>query len=179
MFTRAFALLVILATVAPAQGAAADQSTRSSTAYARTLWREVTAYLVKAAVDAPDAVFAYKPTPEVRSFGETLDHVAASQNGYCRLALGQKSTGSGDHTGAKTKDEVIAALRSSNAVCEQAYAQSDSEAARPAYDGDKRSRLYMLLENATHDNEHYGNIVTYLRLNHLVPPSSQPVPPKP
>jgi hypothetical protein len=37
----------------------------------------------------------------------------------------------------------------------------------------------MLLENATHDNEHYGNIVTYLRLNHLVPPSSQPTPPKP
>ena len=179
MLTRPVTLLAILAAVGRAQGTPTDQPARSSTAYARALWREVSTYLVKAATDAPDAVFAYKPTPEVRSFGETLDHVAASQNGYCRLALGQKAGGSGAGTGAKTKGEVIDALRSSNAVCEQAYAQTDSEAARPAYDGDKRSRLYMLLENATHDNEHYGNIVTYLRLNHLVPPSSQPAPTKP
>jgi hypothetical protein len=36
---------------------------------------------------------------------------------------------------------------------------------------------YVLLENALHDGEHYGNIVTYLRLNHIVPPSSQPTRP--
>ena len=30
--------------------------------------------------------------------------------------------------------------------------------------------------NATHNGEHYGNIVTYLRLNGIVPPSSRPRP---
>ena len=40
--------------------------------------------------------------------------------------------------------------------------------------GQQRSRLFVLLENAMHDNEHYGNIVTYMRLNKMVPPSSRP-----
>ena len=43
----------------------------------------------------------------------------------------------------------------------------------------RRTRLYLLLENATHNNEHYGNIFTYLRLNGIVPPSSQPAPARP
>jgi hypothetical protein len=29
------------------------------------------------------------------------------------------------------------------------------------------------MDNATHDWEHYGNIVTYLRIKGMVPPSSQ------
>ena len=133
---------------------------------------------MKAANDAPDSVYAYKPTSEVRSFGETLDHVAASQNGYCRVALGEKPVGGGAGTGAKTRAEVIEALRQSNELCARAYGQTEEATSRAAYEGDKRSRLYVLLENAMHDNEHYGNIVTYLRLNHMVPPSSQPSPGK-
>jgi uncharacterized damage-inducible protein DinB len=168
-----------MAAPALAQGPAATPPGRSSTDYARRLWKEVSTYLTKAAADAPEALYSYKPTADVRSYGEVLDHVAASQNGYCRVALGDKPTGSGAGTGAKTKAEVVAALSASNEICTRAYAQTDTEAALPAYEGDKRSRLYLLLENAMHDNEHYGNIVTYLRLNHLVPPSSQPAPPKP
>lgn len=178
MLTRSLALISTFACVAHAQ-AASPRPSPSSALYAQTLWREVSTYLMKAAADAPDSVFGYRPTPDVRTFGETLDHVAASQNGYCHLAFGEKPSGGGNGTGAKTKREVIEALRASNTLCERAYAQSDSALAGPAYDGDKRSRLYMLFENATHDNEHYGNIVTYLRLNHLVPPSSQPTPVKP
>ena len=59
---------------------------------------------------------------------------------------------------------------------ERAYGQSEEEAARPAYGGGRASRLHVLLENAMHDKEHYGNIVTYLRLRGLVPPTSQPGP---
>lgn len=155
------------------------QPAHSPVAYARALWTEVSDYLLRAAVQMPDSLYGYKPTPEVRSYFETLDHIAASQNGYCRLAMGEKFTGSGNHTGAKTKAELVDSLRASNAVCARAYGQSDADAESPAYPGDKRSRLYQLMENATHDNEHYGNIVTYLRLNHFVPPSSQPEPAKP
>jgi hypothetical protein len=35
-------------------------------------------------------------------------------------------------------------------------------------------KLRFLLGNVTHDQEHYGNLVTYLRLKGLVPPSSEP-----
>ena len=40
--------------------------------------------------------------------------------------------------------------------------------------GGKDSRAGILMGNTTHNNEHYGNLVTYLRINGLVPPSSAP-----
>lgn len=174
MFARSILLMFVGASSALSQAPGS-----SPVASARALWHEVSGYLDRAAVDMPDSLYSYKPTPDVRSFGEILDHVAASQNGYCQLALGQKPTGKGSGTGAKTKAEVVGALRASHDRCVAAYAQSDADAALPAYQGDKRSRLYQLLENAVHDNEHYGNLVTYLRMNGRVPPSSQPDPVKP
>ena len=174
MLIRSIVLLSVSALPALAQ-----TSSPSPVAYARTLWREVSTYLTKTAADTPDSLYSYKPTSDVRSVGEIIDHIAASQNGYCRLALGEKPTGGGDGTGAKTKSDIVSALRASNDLCAKAYAQTDIDAAQPAYEGDKRSRLFQLLENAMHDNEHYGNLVTYLRLNGRVPPSSQPTAPKP
>jgi uncharacterized damage-inducible protein DinB len=170
---RSLLLICAFATPAFAQSNPAGSAPRTGTAYAQRLWDEVSKYLMKAANDAPEAMYAYKPVSEVRSFGEMLDHVAASQNGYCREAMGEKAVGGGARTGAKTRAEVIEALRQSNELCARAYGQTEEATSLPAYDGDKRSRLYVLLENAMHDNEHYGNIVTYLRLNHMVPPSSQ------
>lgn len=149
---------------------------RSNVEFARGAWREVQSYLLRSAESAPESLFAFKPSPDVRSFGETLDHVAASERGYCEMALGEKPSGGGSGTGARTKAEVIAALQRAYGTCERAYAQSDADAAQPAYGGGRTSRLQILLTNAIHDNEHYGNIVTYLRLNRLVPPSSQPGP---
>jgi uncharacterized damage-inducible protein DinB len=174
MLTRSIFLLSISALTAAAQTPAP-----SAVTYARTLWLEVSTYLDRAAADTPDSLYSFKPTPDVRSFGEILDHIAASQNGYCRLALGERPTGGGAGTGAKAKPEIVAALRASHTLCVRAYAQADSDATRPAYDGDKRSRLYQLLENAMHNNEHYGNLVTYLRLKGRIPPSSQPTPTTP
>ena len=67
------------------------------------------------------------------------------------------------------------ALQASNDNCRRAYAQGDADAAgKVDVFGQKQSRLYVLMINATHDNEHYGNIVTYLRMNGMVPPSSRP-----
>jgi hypothetical protein len=40
--------------------------------------------------------------------------------------------------------------------------------------GEDATKLRALIGNASHDAEHYGNIVTYLRMNKMVPPSSQP-----
>jgi hypothetical protein len=39
--------------------------------------------------------------------------------------------------------------------------------------GQDWTRLGVLSFNTAHDNEHYGNIVTYMRLKSLVPPSSE------
>ena len=45
--------------------------------------------------------------------------------------------------------------------------------------GQDQTRLFALMLNATHNAEHYGNIVTYMRMKGMVPPSSQPAPPRP
>ena len=173
MFSRAIFLLFICAVPVVAQNPQSPMA-RSNVEFARRAWRTVQANLVRAAELAPDSVFAFKPTPEVRSFAETLDHVAASERGYCEMALGEQPAGGGAGTGARTKAEVIAALEISKELCERAYAQSEEDAALPAFGGGRATRLHVLLENAMHDGEHHGNIVTYLRLNGLVPPSSQP-----
>jgi hypothetical protein len=42
------------------------------------------------------------------------------------------------------------------------------------FGGGKQARATVLMGNTNHNNEHYGNLVTYLRINGLVPPSSAP-----
>lgn len=100
MLTRSLLVLSVFALPAAAQ------TTPSPVGYARTLWQEVSGYLSKAANDTPDSLYTYRPTPDVRTFGETLDHIAASQNGYCRLALGEKPTGPGSGTGSGCRQSV-------------------------------------------------------------------------
>ena len=171
------ALLLLVCGAAPAMSQGASPAPQANTDYARQAWREVRTNLLQAATEAPDSLFTFRPTPEVRSFGETLDHIAASEHGYCLIALGERPLGGGAGTGATTKPAILTALEASRQVCDRAYAQTDSAAALPAYGGRRATRLHVLLTNAMHNSEHYGNLVTYLRLNGIVPPSSRPAAP--
>jgi hypothetical protein len=95
---------------------------------------------------------------------------------FCAAALGEKQPEEDAvEKAAKTKAALIDALRASNDYCARAYAQTDkaSSAAADLF-GNQRTRLFALVQNAMHDNEHYGNIVTYMRMNKMVPPSSKP-----
>ena len=74
----------------------------------------------------------------------------------------------------KTKADILQALKESAAHCDKAYAQTDASATTPAeFFGNKVNRMFLLNMNGAHDYEHYGNIVTYMRLKGLTPPSSQ------
>jgi len=142
----------------------------------RMLWEDVTNYIVQSAVDMPEGKYSYKPTPGVRSFGELIGHVAGAQDMFCALALGEKPPAEDAvEKAATSKDALIKALKASNDHCRRAYAQTDAEATGMVnLFGRQQSRLFVLMMNATHDNEHYGNLVTYLRMNGMVPPSSRP-----
>jgi uncharacterized damage-inducible protein DinB len=164
-----FALL--LAAPAAAQQAAAPPAD-PAVAAARTLWRQVSVYLVRSAEDMPEADYAFRPTPQVRTFGELIAHVAGAQHMICAAALGE---GSGAEITATSKAALVAALKASNDYCERAYAMSDAASLGTAtLFGGSVSRLYALNVNAYHDNEHYGNLVTYMRIKGMVPPSSRP-----
>ena len=169
---RKFILTVALPLVASTAAAQAP----SAVGEARALWKSVIGNVTQSAEELSDAMYAYRPTPEVRSFGELFAHIAGSQKMYCAMALGEKAPGEGDvEKTAKTKAAILAALKESNTYCEKAYALKDADVHAPVdIFGEQHPRFYALIANASHDGEHYGNIVTYMRLNKLVPPSSRP-----
>jgi uncharacterized damage-inducible protein DinB len=166
-------LLLVVGSSLGAQTPAASVATPVTDA--RMLWTEVSDYITRAAVAAPDSVYAYRPTPAVRTFGQLVGHVAGAQRMFCAAALGEKAVNEEDiEKSSTTRAALVEALRQSNAYCARAYAMSDATAAGTVdLFGARRSRLFVLLMNATHDNEHYGNLVTYMRLQGMVPPSSQ------
>jgi uncharacterized damage-inducible protein DinB len=152
----------------------------SPTREARALWKSVIGNVNQAADELSEQMYTYRPTPEVRTFGELFAHIAGSQKMYCAMALGEKVPGEDDvEKNAKTKAAIVAALKASNEYCERAYTQPD-ESLRAPVDifGEQHPRFYALIANASHDGEHYGNIVTYMRLNKMVPPSSRPRSPR-
>jgi uncharacterized damage-inducible protein DinB len=132
-------------------------------------------YITTAAEELPESTYAYKPAPEVRSFGQLVGHVAGAQHLICAAALGDPPRNEDDiEKTRKAKTELVAALKESTRYCGKAYAQTDKAAqGKTKLFGQERTRLFALGLNATHDAEHYGNIVTYLRINGIVPPSSR------
>lgn len=173
-------LLTMLASPAVAQTGGptgtpnATGSPFSPIADVRTHWRSISGYVLQVAMDIPEEKYSYKPTPEVRSFGEMFAHVAGAESMFCAIALGEKPPAE-DAVTAKTKAGLIAALKQSARDCERAYGQSDAAVASSVdVFGAQRSRLYALMMNATHDGEHYGNLITYMRMNGMIPPSSRP-----
>ena len=164
-------LLLVAAAATPAFAQA-----NPNMANAATLFASVRDYITQAADDMSEAQYAFRPTPDVRTFGELIGHIAGSQKMFCAIALGEKPPAEDAvEKSAKTKTALVAALKESNDYCAKAYKQTDAAAAVTVdLFGQKVSRMFTLLENVTHDNEHYGNIVTYMRMNKLVPPSSRP-----
>ncbi len=143
----------------------------------RAPYLRVKDYLLRTAAQASDSDYAFRPTPGVRTLGQTLAHVAESQYFFCSAALREQSPGPRDLEKTRTtKAAITDALQASFALCDRAYALTDAQALAPASapGGRTTTPLSTLILNVGHDNEHYGNLVTYLRLRGRVPPSSQP-----
>jgi hypothetical protein len=127
--------------------------------------------IILASVDKmPAENFSFKPTPEVRSYAELFDHVAQTQNALCAAPGTPRSA----PVTATTKEDVLAALKSSFDKCDAAYATVTPENSMEISGGGfmRGSKLGMIYKNAAHDNEMYGTMVVYMRLKGLVPPST-------
>jgi hypothetical protein len=95
---------------------------------------------------------------------------------FCAAALGEAPKAEDDIEKSVTnKAGLVAALKASTDYCKRAYALSDAQASGTMkLFGQENSKMFALMLNAAHDGEHYGNIVTYMRMKAMVPPSSQP-----
>jgi uncharacterized damage-inducible protein DinB len=131
--------------------------------------------ILRSADKMPEPKYAFRPTDSVRTYGQILAHVADGQYEFCGAAAGKHDQKGVEQT-AKTKADIVAALKTAFAYCDAIYSgMTDAQAAEmiPAFGGAKISRLSMLDFNVAHTMEHYGNLVTYLRIEGLVPPSSE------
>ena len=173
-FPMALSLCALAATTALPTAATAQGRTGVEAAHAT--WQGATTNIARAAEQMKDADFAYRPTETVRTFGQLVGHVAGAQKMMCAAALGEKPTAEDEiEKTATTKAALVEALKSTTAYCERAYAQTDAAAAASTtLFGQTQTRMYALATNASHNSEHYGNIVTYMRMKGMVPPSSQP-----
>lgn len=167
-------LLISLMLVTTAQ-AATPAASASSIASIRAAHDVAKDYLSKAAAMVSEENYAFKPTPEVRSLGEVIAHVADANFGICGMASGQKPPMSGIEKSKKTKAELTAALAESLKFCDAAFASlTDANANETVkfFLPGTHTRLGVLAFNNAHQFEHYGNVVTYMRLKGMVPPSS-------
>ena len=142
----------------------------------RVMYGPVKQNIVAAAQQMPEELYDFRPTEDVRSFGELIGHIAFAQFNICSGLLGQENprTGNLEET-LGTKSELVAAIEEAFAFCDPAYADARDDRLGDAvpFFGQQAVRHFPLSYGLVHANEHYGNIVTYMRLNGLVPPSSQ------
>lgn len=143
---------------------------------AKGQWTTARNNVLKAAEKMPAEKYSYKATPEVRSFGGFIGHVADATVLFCAGAAGEKKTPPGAEKGlGNDKDKLVAALKESLAYCDTVYDGLSGTAAAETvkFFGQDRSKVGVLFFNNMHVYEHYGNLVTYMRSNGLVPPSSE------
>jgi uncharacterized damage-inducible protein DinB len=141
----------------------------------KAFYERVKTYITKAADQMSEADYAFKPTPEVRSFGQLVAHVADANYMICGAAAAEKPPAAEVEKTKTTKPDIQKGLADSFAYCDKIYGgMTDAQAATPvSFFGNSMPKLAVLSFNTSHDFEHYGNIVTYMRLKGLVPPSSQ------
>jgi uncharacterized damage-inducible protein DinB len=171
--TLVFCLTVLAATTVPclAQQPPANPLTTGE----RLVYSVMSGYAVAAAEKMPEENYSFKPTPDIRSFGELVGHLADANNMFCGIALGEpRGTVSIEKT-KTAKADLVQALKDAVAHCNKAYdAMTDAKAVETAkFMGREMPKLTILTVNTAHTDEHYGNMVTYLRLKGIVPPSSE------
>jgi uncharacterized damage-inducible protein DinB len=148
-------------------------SSWNKVAYAR-----VKDILIRSAQKMPEENYGFKPVDTVRSYGQIVGHVADAQYLFCSIALGEKNPGLDIEHTKTTKADLIGALNTAFAYCDKAYnTMTDATAVQMIkLFGSDAPRLSALTVNNMHNLEHYGNLVTYMRIKGIVPPSSEQPP---
>ncbi len=134
--------------------------------------------VVHAAEKMPEENYAFKPTPEVRSFGQLVGHVADANYMFCSQASGEANPMKNIEKTKTSKADLVAAVKDAVAFCNKAYdSMTDAKGTEMVkLFGFNLAKLTLLSLNTAHTDEHYGNMVTYMRLKGVVPPTSENAP---
>jgi len=132
-------------------------------------------WLLRSAEKMPAETYRFKPTDAVRSFGQIVGHVTDVQYMFCSIVGGEKNPALKIEQHKTSKADLIAALKDAFAFYDQAYdGMTDASAIQTVKLGGRDTpKLSVLTVNIAHSALHYGNLVTYMRLKNIVPPSSE------
>ncbi len=163
--------IMMIAAALGASGAYAQ----SSVAELKSSYESIKGNLMKAAEAVPEDDYSFKPTPEMRSLGALVGHIADAGVFYCSTAAGKpERANSGNKT---SKADLTAALKASFDHCDAVFdSMTDAEAAKEVSMGrmGSKSKFGVLVAVLVHDYEEYGYLAVYMRLKGVVPPSSAP-----
>jgi uncharacterized damage-inducible protein DinB len=185
-------VLVLVSTVAFAQDSKTPQASTSKgeqaspanpfSTYNKIFYARMKTILVSSAEKMPEENYNFKPTEAVRSYGQIVGHVADAQYNFCSMALGETNPGLKIEQTKTNKADLVAALKEALAYCDKAYdGMTDASSLQTVkMFGMDMPKFGVLNINNAHDMEHYGNLVTYMRLKNVVPPTSEqpPAPPQ-
>lgn len=141
-------------------GQAAPEKTPDVSTELRNGFNEVNGWVTKAAETVPADKYNYRPVDTVRTFGQLIAHITDSYNYFCAHGVGNKVEWSDPvEKGTVDKDTLLPKLKEAVGRCNAAY-------------GSGNAQLRPLFTNVGHTSLHYGNIITYMRMMGLKPPSS-------
>jgi uncharacterized damage-inducible protein DinB len=131
--------------------------------------------LLRSADKMPEENYSFKPVDSVRSYGQIIGHLADAQYLFCSTASGEKNPGLNIEKTKTAKADLVAALKEGFAYCDKVYDSMTDAAATQSVNffGNDIPKYAVLNVNISHNMEHYGNLVTYMRLKGIVPPTSE------
>ena len=136
--------------------------------------------LLLSAEKTPEEYYSFKPTDADSSFGQMLAVVANAQFENCSAVLGEKNSRPKIEGIGTSKADLIAALKGAFAYCGRAYdGMTDASAAQlvtfSSPMGPMPTPKQVLLNlNMGQNAIHYGNLMIYMRLKNIIPPTSDP-----
>jgi uncharacterized damage-inducible protein DinB len=157
-----------------------DALSPSLASLTKAMHATIRANLAEAAADMPAEEYAFRPTPPVRTFAQLVGHVINANVFFCSQAAGEKPSATADYEKSTDKATLVKALNDSLAYCDKVYAattddsftQATTIAAGVGMPQTNTVRGAVMMFNVAHNNEHYGNLVVYMRLKGHVPPST-------
>jgi uncharacterized damage-inducible protein DinB len=154
--------------------AAAPQSNPLS-AFNKDVYAHVKGILLRSAEKMPEENYNLKPTDSVRTYGQIIGHLGDAQYLFCSKVLGETNPAPKIEQSKTSKADFIAALKDAFAYCDKAYdGMTDATGTQMVKLFDRDTpKLGVLTVNNLHNLEHYGNLVTYMRIKNIVPPTSE------
>src|SRR5580693_3094140 len=163
--------LLVITVLAGAVGLKAQSNPLS--ADAKGDYASIKNILLKSADKMPEENYSFRTTPQVRTYGEMIAHIADVQTMLCSTAMGQPTHGTA--AGKTSKADLSAALKASFDTCDPVYNEmTDAQGTQTVkMFGHDKTKIGVLFFNVEHDNEMYGQMVAYMRIKGIVPPSSE------